>query len=96
MEEMVELFLPFFFFVSCISAEISIERMIARLKMMKKKIRSSRISRFFTIFAKNTAHNERRLLNFSYLCTVADNPSQTKNGCVLLNRLILLFVVLFY
>ena len=38
---------------------------------------SSRISRFFTIFAKNTAHNERRLLNFSYLCTVADNPSQT-------------------
>ena len=26
---------------------------------------------------KNTAHNERRLLNFSYLCTVAENPSQT-------------------
>ena len=23
-------------------------------------------------FAKNTAHNERRLLNFSYLCNVAD------------------------
>ena len=66
---MVELFLPFFFFVSCISAEISIERMIARLKMMKKRMRSSQNSRFFTIFAKNTAHNERLLLNFSYLCS---------------------------
>ena len=82
MEEMVELFLPFFFFVSCISAEISIERMIARLKMMKKRMRISRISRFFTIFAKNTAHNERRLLNFSYLCTVTENPSQTIEGSV--------------
>ena len=27
-------------------------------------------------FAKNSAHNERRLLNFSYICTVAENPSQ--------------------
>ena len=77
MEEMVELFLPFFFFVSCISAEISIERMIARLKMMKKRMRISRISRFFTIFAKNTAHNERRLRKNAYLCIVAENPSQT-------------------
>ena len=32
---------------------------------------------FLLTFAKNTAHNERRLLNFSYLCNVADNPSQT-------------------
>ncbi len=32
-------------------------------------MRSSRNSRFFTIFAKNAAHNERRLLNFSYLCS---------------------------
>lgn len=30
-----------------------------------------------TTFAKITAHNERRLLNFSYICTVAENPSQT-------------------
>ena len=30
-----------------------------------------------SIFAKNTAHNERRLLNFSYICTVAEKPSQT-------------------
>ena len=28
-------------------------------------------------FVKNTAHNERRLLTFSYLCSVAKNPSQT-------------------
>ena len=27
-------------------------------------------------FAKNTAHNERRLLNFSYLCNVAEGPPQ--------------------
>ena len=28
-------------------------------------------------FAKNTAHNERRLLNYSYICNVADNLSQS-------------------
>ena len=44
---------------------------------MKKRIRNGCFPRIFTIFAKNTAHNERRLLNFSYLCNVADNPSQT-------------------
>ena len=33
-------------------------------------------------FAKNTAHNERRLLNFSYICTVAGKPSQTNEGSV--------------
>lgn len=26
---------------------------------------------------KITAHNERSLLKFSYICIVADNPSQT-------------------
>ena len=26
---------------------------------------------------KITAHNERSSLNFSYICNVADNPSQT-------------------
>jgi hypothetical protein len=29
------------------------------------------------IFAKKTAHKERRLLTFSYLCSVAEGPSQT-------------------
>ena len=37
--------------------------------MKEKTMRSSRIQKNFTTFAKNTAHNERRLLNFSYLCT---------------------------
>ena len=68
---------PFSSLFRTFAPEISIERMITRLKMMKKRMRSSQNSRFFTIFAKNTAHNERRLLNFSYLCTVAENPSQT-------------------
>ena len=30
----------------------------------------ARFPQKFTTFAKNTAHNERRLLNYSYLCTV--------------------------
>ena len=50
--------------------------------MKEKTMRSSRIQKIFTTFAKNTAHNERRLLNFSYLCNVADNPSQTIEGSV--------------
>ena len=77
MEEMVGLFLPFFFFVSYICLRYTYWTNDWKTKMMKKRMRSSQNSRFFTIFAKNTAHNERRLLNFSYLCTVADNPSQT-------------------
>jgi hypothetical protein len=36
---------------------------------MKKQVGSGRFPHFFTTFAKNTAHNERRLLNFSYLCS---------------------------
>ena len=28
-------------------------------------------------FAKNTAHNERRLRKNAYLCIVAENPSQS-------------------
>ncbi len=32
---------------------------------------------FFITFAKNTAHNERRLKINAYLCIVAENPSQT-------------------
>ena len=45
--------------------------------MKEKSLRSGRNKEKKTTFAKNTAHNERRLLNFSYLCNVADNPSQT-------------------
>ena len=45
--------------------------------MKEKSIRSGHNREKSTTFAKNTAHNERRLLNFSYLCNVADNPSQT-------------------
>ena len=45
--------------------------------MKEKSIRSGRNREKSTTFAKNTAHNERRLLNFSYLCNVAENPSQT-------------------
>ena len=28
-------------------------------------------------FAKNTAHNERRLRKNAYLCTMTETPSQT-------------------
>jgi hypothetical protein len=45
--------------------------------MKEKSLRRVRNQGKMTTFAKNTAHNERRLLNFSYLCNVADNPSQT-------------------
>ena len=44
---------------------------------MKKRIRNGCFPRIFTIFAKNTAHNERRLRKNAYLCIVAENPSQT-------------------
>ena len=37
--------------------------------MMKKQIKSERFPFFFTNFAKNTAHNERRLRKNAYLCT---------------------------
>ena len=37
--------------------------------MDKKRIEEGRIREECTIFAKNTAHNERRLLNYAYLCT---------------------------
>ena len=36
---------------------------------MKKRITSGRFPRIFTIFAKNTAHNERRLRKNAYLCS---------------------------
>ena len=45
--------------------------------MKEKSLRRVRNQEKMTTFAKNTAHNERRLLNFSYLCIVAENPSQT-------------------
>ena len=45
--------------------------------MKEKSTKIDRIREKSTTFAKNTAHNERRLLNFSYLCNVAENPSQT-------------------
>ena len=45
--------------------------------MMKKQITSERFPFFFTNFAKNTAHNERRLKKNAYLCIVTENPSQT-------------------
>ena len=35
------------------------------------------ITAIFTYFAKKTARNERFLLNFSYLCNVAENLLQT-------------------
>ena len=47
------------------------------LKKLKKQVRSGRFPKIFTTFAKNTAHNERRLKINAYLCIVADNPSQT-------------------
>ena len=37
--------------------------------MKEKSLRSGGNQEKMTTFAKNTAHNERRLLNFSYLCT---------------------------
>ncbi len=36
---------------------------------MKKRIRNGCFQRIFTIFAKNTAHNERRLRKNAYLCS---------------------------
>ena len=44
---------------------------------MKKQVRSGRFPQIFTNFAKNTAHNERRLRKNAYLCIVAENPLQT-------------------
>jgi hypothetical protein len=38
-----------------------------------------KIKKIALLLQKNTAHNERRLLNFSYLCNVAENPSQSKH-----------------
>jgi hypothetical protein len=37
-------------------------------KMDKKRIEDGGIREKSTIFVKNTAHNERRLLNYAYLC----------------------------
>ena len=37
--------------------------------MKEKSLRRVRNQEKMTAFAKNTAHDERRLLNFSYLCT---------------------------
>ena len=37
--------------------------------MKEKSLRRVRNQEEMTTFAKNTAHNERRSLNFSYLCT---------------------------
>ena len=56
---------------------MNVKRINTSLKKIKKQERYSGNQEKFTNFAKNTAHNERRLLNFSYICTVADNPSQT-------------------
>ena len=70
-----------FFHFPCLfctfASEMNVKRMNTRLKNMKKQVRSGRFPRIFTIFAKNTAHNERRLKKNAYLCIVADNPSQT-------------------
>jgi len=41
-----------------------------RLKKMKKQVRSGRFQRIFTNFAKNIAHNERRLRKNAYLCEI--------------------------
>lgn len=43
--------------------------------MKKKSIRSGINKEKLPVFAKNTAHNDCRLLLFSYICTVAENPS---------------------
>ena len=50
--------------------------------MKEKSLRRVRNQGKMTTFAKNTAHIERRLLNFSYICNVADNLSQTIEGSV--------------
>jgi len=43
----------------------------------KKSKENVLVLRFLRTFAKNTAHNERRFLEFSYLCNVAEKSSQT-------------------
>ena len=43
--------------------------------MKKKQKEKHRFQSNLCIFAKNTAHIERQLLNYSYICPVADNPS---------------------
>ena len=45
--------------------------------MKEKSIKIGRNREKSTAFTKNTAHIERCLLNISYLCNVAENPSQT-------------------
>ena len=50
---------------------------IKQIKTKKTGMNQTNSKFFLRTFAKNTAHNERRLLNFSYICTVAENPSQT-------------------
>jgi hypothetical protein len=39
--------------------------------------KSGSLSKNIAIFAKNSAHIERRFKINAYLCIVADNPSQT-------------------
>ena len=45
-------------------------------KFVEKRQKWAEFWEILRTFAKNTAHNERCLLNFSYICTVAENPSQ--------------------
>ena len=45
--------------------------------MKGKTMKNSRNREKITTFAKITAHNERHLLNFSYICTVAEGPPQS-------------------
>ena len=72
---------PHFFHFSCLfrtfASEMNVKRINTRLKKMKKQVRSGCFPQIFTNFAKNTAHNERRLRKNAYLCIVAENPLQT-------------------
>ena len=73
MEEMVAEFLSFFLFVSYFCLRNECKTYEYKTKKMKKRIRSAGFPRIFTIFAKNTAHNE---ITISYYTTVEGKVGQ--------------------
>lgn len=77
MEEMVAAFLPFFIDLLYICRDNKSIVNKYRLMMMKKRYEVGRIKENEVHLQKKYSSHERRLLNFSYLCGVADNPSQT-------------------
>ncbi|MCR5158420.1 MAG: hypothetical protein K6D37_04770 [Prevotella sp.] len=75
MEEMVAPFLPFFVFLLYFSPENDKNAQ----EMNKKNVPEWLKTKKRINFAKKYGSHERRLLNFSYLCTMAENPSQSKH-----------------